>query len=466
MALSPEVYLVSSVILNGDYQTALKHGAVPEMFHTCEDEFAWIANYYGKWRKTPTRNAFRRAYPKFILKDVDDTAHFVEEVRKSHAQQELTALMSEQANLLAKGQVTEAADLGMSGITKIAAGMGAHDEIDALQDWKPTYNEVKKRKLNFEEFGMAGIPTGFETLDERTGGIGRGQSWIVAARLGQGKSWALLEMACAALLGGYNVHFAALEMSRTEVTMRLHNLLSSDVGLRVYQSTQLSQGKHFDLKAYRNFLEQLPKFVKGRLTVSDTKGLGPAEIASQIERNHPDVYYLDYLTLGKMSGDGGWQDIGKFSSAIKDMAGRYDTAMVSAAQLNRLGTDKEAGTETIGGSDKIGQDADAVIILRSKSTRITEYQLSKYRHGRDGFKWHGFRDLETGQRREVSKDKALEIIDVDRDRQEEDEKRGPASNGAKKSLGRIRSIQGEQTGSQAAFMTGSGRKGLVKKADK
>lgn len=415
MALSPEVYLLSSIVLNGDYQTAMKHGAVEEMFHVHAEEWNWLAAYYAKFRKTPSRNAFRRAWPRFTLKDVDDTGHYVEEVRKAHAKQELTALLNDQADLIAKGDITGAADLGMSGITKISAGMGAHEEIDALTDWKPIYNEVKKRKLTFDEFGMAGIPTGFETLDERTGGVGRGQSWILAARLGHGKSFAMLQMACSALLGGYNVHFAALEMSRHEVTMRIHNLLSSEVGMRVFQSTQLAQGRDFDLKMYRDFLEQLPKIVKGRLTVSDTKGLGAAEIASQIERNHPDVYYLDYLTLAKMRGDGGWQDIGKFSKDVKEIGGRYDVAMVSAAQLNRGGTDKDAGTETIGGSDQIGQDADAIIMLRKRSTRVTEFQLAKYRHGRDGFRWYNFLDLKTGKREEVSKDRALELIDVDKD---------------------------------------------------
>lgn len=467
MALSPEVYLLSSIVLNDDFQTAMKHGATVEMFHVHADEYQWLANYYAKWRKTPTRNAFRRAHPSFQLKDVNDTGHYVEEVRKSHAKTELTALLNDQADLIAKGDISGAADLGLSGITKISAGMGAHEEIDALTDWKPMYNEVKARKLRFDEIGMAGIPTGFPTLDERTGGIGRGQSWIVAARLGQGKSFTLLQMACAALIGGYGVHFAALEMSKTEVQMRLHNLLSSNVGLRVFQAESLAQGKNFDLKVYRAFLEELPKVIKGKLTVSDTRGLGAAEIASQIERNHPDLYVLDYLTLGKMKGDGGWQDIGKYSKDIKTIGQEYDCGMLSAAQLNRMGTDKGAGTETIGGSDQIGQDADAVIMLRKLSTRVSELQLAKYRHGRDGFKWHNFMDLKTGERYEVSKSKALDIVDEDKDiadtESEAAAKRTPSTNGVtvpQPLKRKIQSIQGEQT---AAFVTGSGSRTLRKK---
>ena len=458
MALSPEIYLLSSIVLRREFTVALAEGVTTEMFHTCQDEFDWIAKYHAKHRKEPSKAAFVRAFPNFRVKDVDDTKHFVEEVRKSHARQEMTVLMRDQADLIAEGKVSEAAELGMSGITRIAAGMGAHEEVDALNDWKPMYDEVRARKALFDEFGMAGIPTGFETLDERTGGVGRGQSWIVAARLGEGKSFKMLQMTAAAILAGKRVHFAALEMSRAEVTMRLHNLLSSSVGAHIFQSTQLAQGKDFDLKLYRKFLDDLPKKVSGHLTVSDTRGLGSMEIASQIERNRPDLYMLDYLTLGKMKGDGGWQDIGRFSKDIKEMAGRYDIGMVSAAQLNRNGTDKDAGAETIGGSDQIGQDADAVIVLKKMSTRMTEMRLVKYRHGKSGYKWFSFLDLETGVFNEVSKDRALEIADIDKSRADDELNAEPPK---RKSV--VASIQAEGLQNAAYSTPGSARKRPLRK---
>lgn len=272
----------------------------------------------------------------------------------------------------------------------------------------------------------------------------------------------MLEMTAAAIIGGYRVHFSALEMSKAEVQMRLHNLLSSHVGIRVFQSIQLAQGRDFDIKQYRQFLEDLPKTVKGKLTISDSRNVGAMEIAAQIERNQPDLYMLDYLTLGKMRGDGGWQDISKFSKDIKEMGKRYDCGMVSAAQLNRSGTDKDAGAETIGGSDAIGQDADAVIILKKMSTRMTEMRLTKYRHGRSGYKWFSYLDLETGERKEVSKDKAMEIRDIDLAKMDEELNSEPPK---KRALGVVRSIQGEATEPAAAYASpkGAGSSGLRRK---
>lgn len=421
MALSPEVMLISSIINTQDMKTALAEGASDEQFHVCNEEWEWLARYFHKYSRTPSKLAFRRAFPKFRIRDVNDTKHFVSEVRIEHTRSKLTEHLRDQADLLSQGKVAEACELAQTGIIKIAGGMQQSDEIDVLAEWESTYREVKARKLRADQFGQSGIPTGMSTVDELTGGVGLGQLWIVGARLGEGKSWILATMACAAIVGGYRAHFAALEMSKTEVTMRLHNLLSSQYGREVFRSVQLSQGKDYNLKEYRRFLEELPKKIKGSITVTDTRNIGAMEIASHIERNKPDSYYLDYLTLARTRGDGGWQDIGNFSKELKQIAGSYQIAMVAAAQLNRSGSEpskEPPGAETIAQADAIGQDADAVITLKKRSDRITMAKMAKYRHGRSGFCWYLNMDIDNGSVNEVSKNRAEEIMDQDADRRD------------------------------------------------
>ncbi|AKL88333.1 putative helicase [Gordonia phage GMA6] len=421
MAVSPEALLISSVIKTQDVKTALAEGAVEDMFHVHNDEWEWIARFFSKYRKAPSKLAFTRAFPKFRIRDVDDIKHFVSEVKIEHTRARLTEHLRDQADLLSQGKVQEACELAQSGIVKIAGDMGGSDEVDVLADWKSTYNEVKARKLRAEQFGQSGVPTGMSTLDEFTGGVGPGQLWVVGARLGEGKSWMLAAMACGAITGGYKAHFAALEMSKTEVTMRLHNLLSSSYGRAVFQSVQLSQGKGYDLKSYRRFLEDLPNQIKGSITVTDTRNIGAMEIAAHLERNKPDVYYLDYLTLAKTRGDGGWQDIGHFSKDLKQLAGQYGVGMVAAAQLNRSGSEpskEPPGAETIAQADAIGQDADAVITLKKRSDRVTMAKMAKYRHGRSGYCWYMHVDLDNGLIEEVSKNRAEDIMDQDADRRD------------------------------------------------
>lgn len=449
MATSPEIFLLSSIVVNGDFQTALAHGIGSELFHSCPDEFAWLERYWKKYKRTPSRAAFKRAFPEFRLKEVDDTAHFVDEVKKSHTQALLTEQMRAQADLIAEGKVSEAAELALRGITKISSGINGVDEVNILTDWQPTFHEVRARKARFEEFGMAGIPTGFDTLDERTGGSQPGQLWLVGGRLGEGKSFACLNMAVAAVLNNKKVHFAALEMTRHEVTMRVHNLLSGHSGKSIFKATALAQGRDTNLADYKKFLEELSAAMKdkSRFTVSDAKSLGSMEIASQLERHNPDVYFLDYLTLAKMRGDGGWQDIAAFSKDLKNLAGEYNVSMIAATQLNRTGADsgkEPPGAETISQSDGPGQDADAVITLKKRSDHITMFKLAKYRHGAAGYCWYSHINLDHGVFEEVSKNRAQEIIDQDADQRDKDleRERRPAKKKALPSV-KIRSEQQE-----------------------
>lgn len=417
MAVSPEAYLISSILRDQDYTTAMAHGASSVMFHAYKAEYEWLERFYSKHRKVPTKVAFKRKFPDFPMKAVNDTPHFVEEVRNSHARALLLENIAEATDLVANGQVDRAVSLMTTRMNDVASSLGVVRDTDIIKDFDSVLNDVRIRKAQFEEFGRAGIPTGFSTFDERTGGIGKGQSCIIGARLGEGKSWTLIRMAVAAVINGHNVHFAALEMSRPEVGMRFHNLMSSAVGKEIFQAVSLSQGKDFDIKAYRQFLRDLRSTIKGSLTVSDDNRIGAVEIRSQLERHKPDIYFLDYLTLAKTSGDGGWQDIGNFSKELKRLAGEYNVAMVSAAQLNRTeGLGKQiSGPEALAQSDAIGQDADIIINLKQRSAHVTEYGLVKYRHGRAGYTWHAHIDFEKGIFEEVTFNRAQKLIDADLD---------------------------------------------------
>lgn len=417
MATNPEALLISSVLREKDFTTAMARGVTNELFHAYQDEWLWIERYFSKHRKTPSKLAFKNHFPEFQVKAVEDTAHFVDEVRKSHSMYAMTGAMRDAADLMADGDVNAASMLLQKSVVTVNSQIGGTNDVNILESWKGIYDDVKFRKDKFDSDGMAGVPTGFETLDERTGGLQPGQLWIVGARLGEGKSWAMLRMAVAAIIMGHKVHFAALEMSQVDVAMRIHNFLSGSVGKQVFQSMALSQGKNFDIKAYREFLRTLSQQIKGTMTVSDKRKIGSLEIAAQIERHRPDVYFLDYLTLAKTQGDGGWQDIGRLAKDLKDIAGEYKIPIVSAAQLNRAdGTGKAMpGPEALAQADAIGQDADAVITMKKRSDTIIEFMLAKYRHGNAGYGWHAKMDLDRGEFNELSYNKAMDQIEKDKE---------------------------------------------------
>lgn len=426
MATNPEVLLISSVLREGKLPFAIRNNITHDLFHLCNDEWRWLESYYKKFRKTPTKLAFVNQFPAFKIKAVNDTELYVDEVRKAHGRHELTSLIRDAADGIADGEIDSVmADL-QSKVLAIGTEMGTIKDVDVISDWKDVYQSAVTRQKNYLQNGLAGVPTGFPTVDSRTGGLQEGQLVIVAARLGVGKSWMLNQMATAAILAGHNVHFAALEMQRDEVTFRIHNLLSKHMGNGdIFEAQGLTQGNGVDLKKYKAFLEGMSNNMSNKLTISDVRGIGIGEIISQIERHQPRVYFLDYLTLAKMSGEGGWKDIGNFTKQLKDAAGRYGCTIVAAAQLNREAVGKEPPTaDTIAESDAIGQDADMIITLKKMSARVIKARLAKLRSGSGDYMWWNKFDTKTGDFHEIRLDAAEDLISEDQDRARMDEENG------------------------------------------
>lgn len=417
MPVSPETMLISSVLRAQDVNTAIIHGVHTDLFHVHELEWEWIANYYQRYRRCPSRAAFINAFPDFRVKQADDIGHFADEVRKSHARHVLTETMSESVDLLADGSVDRAIANLHSKVASVAANLGAIKDSNIIEDWEGTYADARSRVKRHKEQGSAGIPTGFDTVDELTGGVGPGQHWVVGARLGEGKSWTLGRMAVSALLAGKTVQFDALEMTRSEMSMRIHNFLSGKMGQSVFASSSLMQGKDFDLKEYRQFLRDMKDQIDGAIHVSDQK-VGTLEIAAQIERNKPDIVFIDYFQLLRTQGDRGWSDWGKVSNDIIEIGKQYEVGIVSAAQLNRThGLGKEpADAEGIGQSDIIGQDATAIITTKKVSDSVIKMKMAKWRHGRGGVTWYCHFDPDKGMFEEVSYNRAMDIKDRDADR--------------------------------------------------
>lgn len=426
MATSPELLLISSVLREEKLDYAIKSNTTSELFHVAQDEWKWLENYYSKYRKTPTKAAFLNQFPDFRIKRVDDSEMYVDEVKRSHGRYELTELVRGVADEIADGNIDHAlADLHSKALS-IGTAMGTVKDTDVIKDWKPILEAAKRRQHDFRTKGIAGVPTGFSTLDERTGGLQEGQLWIIAARLGEGKSWFLNQMATAAVLAGHNVHFAALEMQKDEVSFRVHNLMSKHKGDGdIFQAQGLSQGHEVDLKKYEAFLKGMSDTMENKLTVSDVRGIGIGEIISQIERHQPRVYFLDYLTLAKMGGDSDWKAIGNFTKQLKDAAGRYGCTIIAAAQLNREGTGKlPPEAHTLAESDSIGQDADVVITMKKRSDRVIHNRLAKFRGGKGSYLWWSKFDPSTGDFHEVPKDEAEDLMDDDAEEQARTEERG------------------------------------------
>lgn len=425
MATSPELLLISAVINEKDHITPAINGITADMFHQYPDEYEWIERYMTTHRRAPSRAAFMSKFPgSRIVKLAVDTAHFCQEVKESHAQAELLASIQEAIDYTDRGELRKAIKaLSAASMQTEVQLEGVSTNDDIIEHWQADFDEASTRMQRAKDYGQAGIPTGFPTLDERTGGPQPGQFWVIAARLGEGKTWTLNRMATAALFGGFNVQYNALEMTRAEIAFRVHTFASSVYGKEVFKNMDLTQGRGFDIREYKEFLTGLKSSIKSSFRVADqTRGpITLSTMAAQCERHKPDIQFLDYITLVESDNADMRVGITKLSQGIKNTAQRYQVPFVVAAQLNReaAGRKDMAGPENLAESDSIGRDADVVITMRQLSKRVMALKLAKHRHGKSGITFYAKFLVNTGEFSEITFDQAQDMMADDRDNDED-----------------------------------------------
>lgn len=412
---SPELLLISAMLRTRDHITPAANGITSAMFHGYPDEFEWIEYYIDRYGKTPSKAAFRDAFPNAALSAVDDVEHFCREVSDLHTQKLLTKGLSNVMKALKRGDTTEAITLWSQVSTEAQASLfGGGNDGDIFRDFGDIEKEVLERKKRLEETGFAGIPTGFPTLDELTGGIQPGWFVLISARLGQGKTRALIRMACAAAFSGFTVQYDALEQSRVEIAMQVHAFASSEFGKSVFKSLDLAQGKDYDEKSYKLFLRKLSDEIRGKLHVADNrKGrIGAPTLMGQIKKNKADILFLDFLTL--MPGATDWQSTANLSTEVAQTAKQTGCAIVTAAQINRKGAEsRTTGAEHLAGTDRLGQDADLVINFERFSKSVLVGTILKFRHGPDNWKFYLKFDPNMGVMEEITFQEAQDLRDLD-----------------------------------------------------
>ena len=385
-------------------------------FHLYTSEWKWIEKYIARFRKTPSKGAFKSKFPDFGIKAVDDVEHFSHEVKTQHAKFVLSEILDVAIGLVETDDIEQAAATLMSGAIKVQGTLdGDSGDFSLFKDYDLVYQEVKRRCETTDTSGMSGVPSGFPTLDNITGGGQEGELHIIGARLGVGKTFTLNTMSMAAMCAGYDVQYNALEQTKAQIAFRMHSFLSARYGKQVFNSADLIRGKGFSLKDYKSFLEETAKLGIGNLFVADSSRgkINPVTMAAQIERTKPAMVVLDYIQIaGDREKD--WQSLAKLSGDLKMLATRYGIYLVCAAQINRTGAGKmPPGVDTLGGSDGIGQDADVVVTIAKQTQSVVRMRLAKNRNNTDEEMWYCEFAPGRGIYEEISGDRASTLMDSD-----------------------------------------------------
>ncbi|MDP9432070.1 MAG: replicative DNA helicase [Actinomycetota bacterium] len=288
------------------------------------------------------------------------------------------------------GDVDEIVDRAQAAVYEVTERRTSEDYLPLEQLLQPALDEIES--IGNRGGAMVGVPTGFKDLDDITNGLHPGQLIIIAARPAVGKSTLGLDFArSASIKNNLASVIFSLEMSRTEITMRL---LSAEARVPLHH---MRTGRMTD-EDWARMARRMGEVAEAPLFIDDSPNLTMMEIrakARRLKQRHDlRLVIIDYMQLMQSSRrvENRQQEVSEISRSLKLLAKELEIPVVAMSQLNRgpeQRTDKKPQLSDLRESGSLEQDADAVVLLfredmfERESPRAGEADLilAKHRNG-------------------------------------------------------------------------------------
>ncbi len=289
-----------------------------------------------------------------------------------------------------EGDVDDLVDQAQAEVYQVTDKRSSEDYAPLSEIMDGVLDEIEA--IGNREAGLYGVPTGFADLDDLTNGLHSGQMIIVAARPAVGKSTLALDLCRAASIhNNLTSVFFSLEMTRSEITMRLLSA-EAKVPLNHIRNGQLSEDDWTKLARKMGEISSAPVFI------DDSPNMTMMEIrakARRLKQRHDlrlvVIDYMQLMTSGKKV-ESRQLEVSEFSRQIKLLAKELEVPIIALSQLNRgpeQRSDKRPMLSDLRESGSLEQDADMVVLLHREdlyereSTRPGEADLivAKHRNG-------------------------------------------------------------------------------------
>lgn len=264
-------------------------------------------------------------------------------------------------------------EVSLISLDKTNSVLTANQSMDNHIDGE-TFETYLSKKMEDVKQGKSifpGIPYGFPTLDQVTGGIRAGSLVVVGARTSAGKTQLTLNFADRWLTHHVPVGIFSMEMPLYQLNTRL-------VALRSGLDVSTLEGFIYDPEQQMKIWKSAQWLRQSRLCYDQTPGLTPDKLRSRLyfmkERHGIKVAIVDFLTL--MNTDRKVNNSHeKFTFIIQELqciAKEINLPIVLIAQLNRDsvkdGTSRLPNLSDIRESGAIEECADVAILLHRYDT--------------------------------------------------------------------------------------------------
>lgn len=222
---------------------------------------------------------------------------------------------------------------------------------------------------------VAGVLTGFTSLDETLGGLLPGQLIIVAGRTSMGKTSLAVNIATNVAARSTPVLVVSLEMTRTEIVERIMCSVG-EVSTYKVRNGLISNDERRKLVEISANVAQMP------LWIDDAPTRGVSEIGALARRmkrrDGLGLVVVDYLQIVTpehgSSKTPRQEQVAKISAGLKALARELHVPVVCLAQLNRQPdgmADRKPRLSHLRESGSIEQDADVVLFVHRDAYYLT-----------------------------------------------------------------------------------------------
>lgn len=232
-----------------------------------------------------------------------------------------------------EGDIEDIVNRAQAEVYQVAERRGGEDYVVLSEVLDQTLTEIEAAAGRTDE--LIGVPTGFIELDELTHGLHPGQMIVLAARPAVGKSTMGIDIArTAAIKHNLATVVFSLEMSRTEITMRI---LSAEATIQLQDLRKGLKGQ----EQWNKLARIMGKIGDAPLFIDDSPNMSLMEIRAKARRLKQQhnlkllvIDYLQLMTSGKKV-ESRQQEVAEFSRALKLLAKELEVPVIAISQLNR-----------------------------------------------------------------------------------------------------------------------------------
>ena len=201
----------------------------------------------------------------------------------------------------------------------------ASDINDVIAD---TVDSIKNKTTKL-------IKTGYENIDNFSGGLTRGEITIIGGRPGHGKTTVMINMLANVLEQGYKAIFFSRELPNSELVKKIVCLESQQLSYGMVRKNIFTEE---ELKFFNSALSHIKKKYSSDKFLMFDNVRDFASSSGEVKKFKPDIIFDDYIQLIACDTrqDQRRLQIEQLVNDYKWLAKETDAVVVMASQLNRM----------------------------------------------------------------------------------------------------------------------------------